>query len=300
MGTDLKTVVYILHLDGTPVLRVDTRDLTKDSFDGFMGLFGGFSSAINTLVQELGHKEIKSIRVGDGVLVYSSTDPLLFVVHINDPKYEQFSKLLVEQVEHEFFDQYEDTLEDDNVFVFCDIFNPFKSTVMDIYNNLLKLDIDHPDLLDFLPEFIPLSTLHDVLNMGLDLIKGYPNDTIKLVRKLEEYFKEDTDLTNVALTLGRYSGHKIAKERYHSDFMIDADKVLKLLNEISIVRFDPTKELFDFQLCPVCRGKQSEKPMCHFFSGFIEGAIDNPSITVNEVTCKARGDKSCSFKLIRG
>ncbi|MFW9932799.1 MAG: V4R domain-containing protein, partial [Candidatus Thorarchaeota archaeon] len=293
---DIIKTVYILHLDGTPVLRVD-MDLGEDvdNLDGFLGLFGGFSSAINTLVKELGHKEIKSITVSDGVLVYSSRDPLLFVVHSVNPKYEQLSKLLVKQIEHEFLTDFDDVLNDENIFVMCDLFKPFKSNIIQIHENLMKLYSEYPELLDFMSTFIPLSKLYEVLNMGLDLIRGYPTDTIRLVRQLENYFSKDDYLKDVALTLGRYSGHMIAKERYHGEIVIDHDKVLKLLNEISIVKFDTSKECFDFQLCPICREKKSEKPMCEFFSGFIEGALDNPSISVLETTCKARGDRSCSF-----
>ena len=101
------------------------------------------------------------------------------------------------------------------------------------------------------------------------------------------------------MTLGRYSGHMIARDRYQGELVIDHDKVLKMLNEISIVKFDPSKECFDFQLCPICRDKKSEKPICEFFSGFIEGALDNPSIEVEEITCKAKGDKFCRFKIHR-
>ena len=259
----------------------------------------GFSSAIATLVKELGHKEIKSISVTDGVLVYSSKEPLLFVVHSVNPKYEQFSKLLVKQIEQEFLTHFDDVLDDENVFVFCDLFKPFRSNIIDIHDNLMKLYSEYPELLDFLPSFIPLAQLYKVLNMGLDLIKGYPGDTIRLVRQLENYFEKDEYLKDVSLTLGRYSGYMIAKERYHGEIVIDHDKVLKLLNEISVVRYDSVKECFDFQLCPICRERKSEKPMCEFFSGFIEGALNNPGISVEESTCKARGDKSCSFKIHR-
>ncbi len=296
---DIIKTVYILHLDGTPVLRVDMDNEDAENLDGFLGLFGGFSSAINTLVKELGHKEIKSINVSDGALVYSSRDPLLFVVHTLSPKHEQISKLLVKQIEHEFLASYGDILDDDNAFVLYDVFKPFKSCIVEIHDNLMKLYSKHPELLDYLPAFIPLSQLYEVLNLGLDLINGYPSDTIRLIRQLGKYIKKDEHLKDVALTLGRYSGRMIAKDRYQGELVIDHDKVLKLLNEISIVKFNPSKECFDFQLCPICRDRKSEKPICEFFSGFIEGALDNPSIEVEEITCKAKGDKSCSFKIHR-
>ena len=250
-------------------------------------------------MKELGHKEIKSISVGDGVLVYSSRDPLLFVVHAIDPKNEQFAKLLVKQIEHEFVTTYEDLLHDDNAFVINDIFKPFKANVLAIHENLMRLHVEYPEILDFLPVFIPLTQLYDVLHLGLDLINGYPTDTIRLIRQLGKHIKNDEHLKDIALTLGRYSGHMIAKQRYMGELVIDHEKVLNLLNEISVVKFDHSKEQFDFQLCPICRERKSEKPICEFFSGFIEGSLDNPSITVEEITCKARGDKSCSFKIHR-
>jgi predicted hydrocarbon binding protein len=73
--------------------------------------------------------------------------------------------------------------------------------------------------------------------------------------------------------------------------------VLGLLNEISVSKLESSNEIFDIVICPECRDKTSEKPMCHFFSGFIEGALDNPGISVEEISCKAAGGEMCRFKL---
>ncbi|MHA2425439.1 MAG: V4R domain-containing protein, partial [Candidatus Thorarchaeota archaeon] len=70
--------------------------------------------------------------------------------------------------------------------------------------------------------------------------------------------------------------------------------------EISVAKLDSNQEFFDVVLCPICRGKTSNKAICQFFSGFIEGALDNPGITVEETTCRAQGAKSCRFTLMRG
>ncbi len=296
---NLAKTVYILHLDGTPVLRVDFDHNATDNSDDFFGLFSGFSSAINTFVKELGHKEIKSISVGDGVLVYSSREPLLFVVHSTNERYEQLAKLIVKQIEYEFMESYSEVLNSDNAFVLHDFFKPFEATVIHIHDTLKSLHLHHPDLLEFLPSFIPLSALYEVLNMGLDVIEGYPNDTIKIVRQLDKYFTQENDYEIASVALGRYSGHMIARKRFKNEPVIDHDKVLKLLNEISVVKFDSSQEVFDFHLCPICRGKHAGHHICHFFSGFIEGALDNPGIDVEEITCRASGDSSCSFKLHR-
>ena len=299
MNEMIKTI-YILHLDGIALLSVTPEKTTSKEQGSFMDLFGGFSSAINTLLVELGHKELKSITVEDGVLVYSSQDPVLFVVHATDQKYEQFAKLLVKQVEHEFQKFYTDKLENEEFFVNCDNFTPFEPKIRELYDSLSKLQKDFPEILEFLPSFIPLSRLYEVLNLGLDIIDGYPDDTIKLVRQLNKYFDDDTGIEEVvAQTLGRYSGYRIAKSRFKNKFVLDSEKVLELLNEISVAKLDTKHEFFDVLLCPICRGKTSEKPMCQFFSGFIEGAFDNPSISVEETSCRALGDKICRFKLMR-
>ncbi len=296
----LLKAIYILHLDGTPVLRVNLDESTEEKRSTFLDLFGGFSSAINVLVKELGHKELKSITVGDGVLVYSSKEPLLFVVHAVHPKNEQLAKLLVKQVEHEFLASYEDILVDGSVFVHADFFNPFEAKVIEIYDSLMRIYTDYPQLVDFLPSFIPLTRLNEVLNLGLDVIEGFPDDTIKLVRRLSKLFVDDEDLEAVVgRTLGKYSGWRIAHNRFHDEFVINQENVLELLNEISVSKYDMKEEVYDILLCPICRGRTAEKPMCHFFSGFIEGALDNPGVFVEQISCRALGEKSCRFKLRR-
>lgn len=297
---DVLKTVFILHLDGTPVLRVDFGQSKEETHDTFMELFGGFSSAINVLIKELGHKELKSISVGDGILVYSSREPLLFVVHAEDPKNEQLAKLLVKQIEHDFIESYEDLLLNENVFVFSNIFAPFKPKVVEAYDRLMRLHADYPQLLEFLPSFVPVMRLYDVLNVGLNIIEGYPDETIQVVRQLNRFFADEEGLEEVvSQTLGKYSGHRLAQERFRKGLVINQDNVLKLLNEISVTKFDKNSEVYDIVLCPVCRGKTAKTPICHFFNGFIEGALNNPKITVEEISCRALGDKSCRFKLHR-
>jgi predicted hydrocarbon binding protein len=273
---------------------------TEKESGSFMDLFGGFSSAVNTLLVELGHKELKSITVEDGILAYSSQDPVLFVVHAVNPKYEQFAKLLVKQIEHEFIKFYDEKLKDREFFVNCDNFTPFESKIKELYSSLKKLQENYPEILEFLPSFIPISRLYEVLNLGLDIIYGYPDDTMKLVRQLNTYFADEPGIEEViAQTLGRYSGHRIAKTRFKNKLVLEPEKILQLLNEISVAKLDSNHEFFDVVLCPICRGRTSKKAMCQFFSGFIEGAFDNPSITVEETSCRALGDKTCRFTLMR-
>ena len=295
----IKTV-YVLHMNGTPVVSTDLEDMDEESIGSFTDLFGGFSSAINALLQELGHKEIKSITVGDGILVYSSREPLLFVVHSASTKYEQVARLMVKQIEHEFFALYEDDIQDEKSFIFGDKFSPFESRISEIYDNIVNIQEPFPELLEFLPGFMPLKRLHEVLNLGLDIIDGYPDDTIKLIRQLNKYFSDDLEIEElIARTLGRYTGHMIAQNRFPNEPVIDHEKVLKLLNEISVAKLDSKNDVFDVLLCPICRGKTAEKPICDYFSGFIEGALNNTIISVEDIACHAKGEKTCRFKLSR-
>jgi predicted hydrocarbon binding protein len=224
----------------------------------------------------------------------------LFVVHTEDPKYEQFAKLLVKQVEHEFSTFFDERLNDREFFVNVNNFSSFEPKILELYNSLKKLQDHYPEILEFLPSFIPLSRLYEVLNLGLDIIYGFPDDTIKLVRQLSTFFADDPGIEEVvAQTLGRYSGHRIAKSRFKGKLVLSPEEILQLLNEISVTKLDSNHEFFDVVLCPICRGRTSEKPICQFFSGFIEGAFDNPGITVEETSCRALGAKSCRFTLTR-
>ncbi|MFW9920743.1 MAG: V4R domain-containing protein [Candidatus Thorarchaeota archaeon] len=291
--------VYLFHRDGNPLLQVPLDEADKIKPQSIKGLFERLFSAIDEIFTELGHPEIRSVAVNEGLLVYKVQDPFLFAVYTNKPKSEEFAKQLVEQIEYEFERVYNDLPRIGDSSVYEGHFNPFESKIREIYETLVNLRKEYPKLLAYLPSFVPLFRLNEVLNLGLDIIAGYPHDTIKLVRQLNLFFSDDQGLEDViARTIGRYSGHQIAKNHFEPSMVINQENVLDLLNEISVTKLDETNEVFDVVLCPVCREKTSEKPMCHFFSGFIEGALDNPSISVEEISCKATGERSCKFRLL--
>ncbi|TFG14015.1 hypothetical protein EU537_04765 [Candidatus Thorarchaeota archaeon] len=292
--------VYIVHLAGIPLVSVNLDGSARDNRQSFEELFGGFTSAINNLVKELGHEELKAIESGNGLLVYSSRDPVLFVVHVEKQEYDQFAKILVKQIENQFFQEFEGHLQKEEAYVRGERYQRFKSNIRDLYNHLMRIRNDYPEIIQFLPSVIPLSQLYMVLNLGLDIIQNFPEDTIKLVRELNNYFGNQPELEDlVARTIGRYAGYRIAKAEYKDKLVIQQSELLDLLNEISVTKFDSDKEVYDIVLCPVCRGKTANRPICHFFSGFIEGVLRNPSISVEETSCRAMGNKSCEFALHR-
>ncbi len=290
--------VYLFHRDGTPLLQVPLDENDKQKPESIKGLFERLFNAIDDVFTELGHSDIRSVTVNGGLFVYKVQDPFLFAVYTNKPKSEEFARLLVEQVEYEFDRVYIDLPRIGDSSVYEEHFNPYESKIREIYATLLNLQTEYPKLLAFLPSFVPLFRLNEVLSLGLDIISGYPHDTIKLVRQLNFLFSDDQGLEDViARTIGRYAGNQIAKNHFEPSMVINQENVLELMNEISVTKLDESNEIFDVVLCPVCREKTSEKPMCHFFSGFIEGSLDNPSISVEEISCKATGEKSCRFKL---
>jgi len=297
MDTVINTV-YLFHRDGTPLLQVTLNQDEVPKPESIKGLYERLFSAIEEIFSQLGHEEIQSVNVNDGLLVYKTYDPFIIAAYANSRKSEQFAKFLVEQIEYEFQRVYCDIPKIDSSSVYEGHFNPFRSKVTEIYEILIGLQKEYPKLLSFLPSFVPLFRLNEVLHLGLDIVEGYPYDTIKLVRQLELIFSDSKELEEVtARAIGRYSGYLIARNHFAPSMVLNQTDVLGLLNEISVSKLDASNEIFDIVLCPECRDKKSEKPMCHFFSGFIEGALDNPSISVEEISCKASGGAMCRFKL---
>ncbi len=292
-------VVYIIHRDGIPLLTVGLSGSSMSSIPSFDELFGGFISAVNTLIQQLGHRELRSISVEDGLLVYSFRDPVIFVAYTNDTDSERFANYLVRQVEYEFFQEFGDVIRDEDIFVRPDLFRPFRLTVINLYEQMEQIERQFPRVLDFLPEFVPLHYIYMITNLGTDMTKSFPEGTIAAIRRLPLYFGEATDVQHlVAQTLGRYLGSHVAVDRL-GDFVVTPEDTLRLLNEISVCRYDRDREFFDIPICPECRGITADEPLCYFFLGFIEGAIGNPSVEVKETACRARGDKTCRFQLTR-
>lgn len=58
---------------------------------------------------------------------------------------------------------------------------------------------------------------------------------------------------------------------------------------------------FAIEQCPVCRGRHSDKPLCHVVTGLIQEAVkwvgDGEAHRVKETACIARGDDNCTFTI---
>lgn len=288
--------VFIFSIDGLSLFHMTVDSKEYREINDL--LFAGVSSAIKNLMDELGHKDLQSIDVSDGMLIYSSSHNVIFVIHARDKEGAAIGKFLVKQIEYEFIKTYEKIITSENFNIQSrTTYEPFKSKIMSLYKDLSLLYEKQPRLFNFFPNTIPISLVKEILIEGEDLISGYPNTTIKLARILEEKYIDSTNKTAILFSLGKFIGYEIAKQRFSNKIALNVEDVLKILNEISIAKFDKKKEHFKLEICPICRGKKTEDMSCDFFSGFIEGVLDNPHLSIKETSCKATGDKYCTFQI---
>ncbi|MFX0085218.1 MAG: V4R domain-containing protein [Candidatus Hodarchaeota archaeon] len=288
--------VYIFFVSGLPIFHMNLGLNERESMNQI--LFGGISSAINMLIKELAHSDLQSINVEDGKLKYSISNELIFVLHSKGQKGDEISGFLLKQIQNEFLEDYEVIIKNsDRNVIDSSLFQPFKTKVREMYRSVLELSETHENLFNFIPDDIPLSLVNELLKEGDNLIEGFPRDTIRLVRRLDEKFDRDIK-KRIIFSLGIYFGIEISKREFPTRVSLNQDEILKLLNEISVAKYNKSERLFTFAICPICRGRVSTEPICDFFSGFIEGCFDNPNLQVKEITCKASGDKSCTYSLI--
>ncbi|MFW9994417.1 MAG: V4R domain-containing protein [Candidatus Odinarchaeota archaeon] len=288
--------VNIFHSNGISIIHlnlgVTDREVDKN-------LFAGVSSAVSTFLKELGHGVLHSINVEDGIIVYSSSHGLFFAVHASGPEGEVIGPFFVKQIEFEFIKTFKDIIDRLTWDVIeTSIFQEFKATIQRINENLLKLYESNRNLFNFFPTNVPMAQFYELLEEGTDLIDGFPEDTIRLVRQLDKKY-DGTTRQEVFHSLGQYFGHDVSKKKLKNKIGVSPSDVLKLLNEISVAKFDARKEQFILSICPVCRGKRDCEPVCDFFTGFIQGCFDNPKLQVSETACKAKGDKNCTFQIKR-
>ena len=286
--------VYIFLTSGIPIFH---SNLNQEHKSVNPVLFGGLSSAMNMLVKEVANAELQSINVEDGTLHYSARDDLIFVIHSKGLKSRRLAGFLIKQVMKSFTEDFEIILKEPKKMINNTIFQMFEPKMLEIHDSFMKLYESQPNLFKYIPDDIPLDIIQDLLKEGENLVEGFPNDTIRLVRRLDD--KYDAQINRkVLFSLGIYFGIELSKIYFSDTVTISQNEVLKLLNEISVAKFDKKTRTYILSICPICRGKSSKDPMCNFFAGFIEGCFDNPNFKIQEVTCKAKGDNNCSFSVI--
>lgn len=284
--------VYLFLRSGLPIFY-SSLDSEKSKINEI--LFAGVSSAINNFIKELADSDIESIQIQDGQLKYRVQEDIIFVIHtVGKETYESF---LLEYIRTEFFRNYYQYLDKENL-MFLDTtpFDTLSSSITSMNKKFQELYGVLRNVFRYLPPNVPSELIEKLLAESDSLLDGFPNDTIKLVRSLHKQFFNHKLRKEVMFCLGIYFGHEIKEKKFSNKIAISQSDILKILNEISIVKYDNNSKTFTFSICPICRGWESEENICDFFTGFIEGCFDNPMISIKEITCKAKNPKEkCTF-----
>lgn len=285
---------FVLKSDGICLFHLPLSDKPMMPFSS--DLFAGFTSAIISFASQLGRSTLTKIELKDKIFVFEKTGDLISVARISSQEDFAIAKHVVSLLHREFIDDYGKHPNLSQGIVKQDLYKGFEEKVTRITQKCEQIAQNTPELLEDMPVNIRLDNLEELSNFSEQLVDQFPEATIRLVRAFQP--KLPQEIMHVAMKkLGGIVGKKLARSRYKSS-VIDEKEVMKLLKEISICSLEDNVRI-TLKICPFCRGREAEEPYCDFVSGFIEGALGNPSITVKEVACHAMGDKYCQFDIIK-
>ncbi len=288
--------LYIFNKNGVPVFSFQFKENTTQE-DIEKGVFTGLSSTLNFQLKELENEDIRSVLTPVGMLIYTVTDGIVYVIQLTEREDEFFGGFLLKQIELEFKETFRERIIDNKEILNVTHSKQIEKQIMDIYQRIMDLYEANPIFFKFFPSNVPLTFLLDILGDSKDLINGFPNQVITIIRQIEEKYTEPYIRDQVMYFLGKYIGYQIGQVKTIKTVTTNMKDVLRLLNEIAIATYQPEKEKITLELCPICRGKKADRMICDFYSGFIEGIFDNPKISVTEVSCRAIGDKKCEFNI---
>lgn len=288
--------IYIFNKNGGVIFSFQFKENTTQE-DIEKSVFTGLSSTVNFQVKELENEAIRSILTSVGLLIYTVIDGLVYVIQLTEREDEFFGGLLLKQIELEFKEFFKEQLMDNKEILNVTNTKQFEKYIMDTYQRMMDLYEANPVFFNLFPINIPLTFLLEILGDSKDLIDGFPNQVIAIIRQIEEKYTEPYIRDQVMYFLGKYIGYHIGQAKTIKTVTTNMRDVLRLLNEIAIATYQAEKEKIVLELCPICRDKTADRMICDFYSGFIEGVFDNPKISVTEVSCRAIGDKHCEFKI---
>ncbi|NHJ47440.1 MAG: hypothetical protein FK733_06615 [Asgard group archaeon] len=284
---------FILRKDGLALFHMI---LEKNSYTVQVPaeLFAGFSSAIVAFANELGSGQLSKIVIEDQKFVYNVSEDLITVAKISFDDDEALAEHIVTILEREFTVDYKQELDDYDGTVRKDIFFPFSDKVGIIIEKCMKIAAKNPHLLENIPPSIEIDAILKLSECSEELISNFPKATISLTREFQLKLPEDV-MHYTMFKLGKEVGKELAKKLFKKK--ANDRQVMKLLNEISICSFDG--KIASLKICPFCRGREVEQHDCDFVAGFIEGAYNDPKISVRETNCHAIGDKYCEFRIFK-
>ena len=284
---------FILHKNGLNLFHIR---LDEDSFavDLPAELFAGFSSAIVAFSSELGAGYLSKIEIEDQKFVFEVMKDFITVAKISADDDEVMAERVVSLLYREFINDYEEELKDFNGSVRKDIFFSFADKVRDIAIKCEEIAKTNPTLLANIPASIDIDIIKRLSDFSNELVDDFPEATIRLTRNFQKELPEDV-MHITMFKLGKETGKDVAKKRIKRK--VNDKSIMKILNEISVS--DCKDDKITLKICPFCRGREVEEFDCDFVAGFIEGAYNDPNITVKEISCHAVGDKNCVFEIKR-
>ncbi|NHJ84268.1 MAG: hypothetical protein FK734_02325 [Asgard group archaeon] len=284
---------FILRKDGLTIFHIV---LEEDSFTVKVptDLFAGFSSAIVAFANELGSGQLSKIEIEDQKFVYNISDDLITVAKISHHDDETIAEHIVSVLEREFVNEYHEELKNYDGAVRRDIFFPFSIKVREIISKCMKIAIKNPHLLENIPPSIDIDAIVNLSECSEELLNNFPETTIAVTREFQSQLPADV-MNYTMFKLGKEFGKDIALRKLKHK--ADDKSIMKLLKEISICSFEDN--IITLKICPFCRGRKVVEYDCDFVSGFIEGAYDNPKVSVREINCHAIGDKYCQFRIFK-
>ncbi|MHA1212431.1 MAG: V4R domain-containing protein [Candidatus Heimdallarchaeota archaeon] len=283
---------FILRKDGLTLFHII---LDEESFTVQVptDLFAGFSSAIVAFANELGSGQLSKIEIEDQIYVYDVQEDLITVAKICSTDDEATAEHIVTILEREFLKDYKEELKDYDGTVRKDVFFPFSVKVRSIVSKCMKIAKKNPHLLANIPTSIDIDAIVKLSDYSDELVDNFPESTIALTREFQEQIPDDI-MHYTMFRLGKEFGRDIAKKKIKK---VNDKAIKKLLKEISICSFD--NNIITLKICPFCRGRETKIFDCDFVAGFIEGAYNDPNISVREIKCHAVGDKFCEFRVYK-
>ncbi len=199
---------------------------------------------------------IRSMTTQDYKLIYLKYQKLLFVT-LADIKLEETKiQTMLNQLASSFYEKFKDILANwsQDLTVFGSFIPKMDSIVIDTIT-------------------------------GLFFIEKYPRNIVSIVDYIgKNYSLEYQD------SIGRALAEKILSNRYSN--IVKKRNLKKELSRITVIK-DFNDDFIELSVCPFCREKQTEAPVCNFITGFIKGMLQS-DVWV-EKTCVSCGDNYCSF-----
>ena len=116
-------------------------------------------------------------------------------------------------------------------------------------------------------------------------LEKYPSNIVSLT----DYF-HDNYTPKYQELIGMSLANRILEDRYSNS--PKKSNLKKELSKFTVVK-DVTDDLVELSVCPFCRKKESQTPICNFVTGFINGMLKSAVWT--EKTCVGCGNPLCSF-----